>query len=69
VGKEKQIRLVAEAVIRRVLMEVGGIAEGPVMRAVDAAYPFGQRRGRAYQIWRDETRRALSQERGSGAAA
>jgi hypothetical protein len=61
--------LVAEAVIRRVLMEAGCVSEGPAMRAVDAAYPFGQRRGRAYQIWRDEARRAFSRERDSGAAA
>jgi len=40
-----------------------------VLNAVDAAYPFGQRRGRAYRIWRDETRRALAEPRRKAGAA
>jgi hypothetical protein len=61
VGKEKQIRIIASAVIRRVLEEHATARTKGVVRAVDAAYPFGQRRGRAYLIWRDEARRALAE--------
>ena len=67
--KEKQIRIIASAVIRRVLLEIDRQQSNGVMSAVDAAYPFGQRRGRPYRIWRDETRRALSEPTGKRGAA
>jgi hypothetical protein len=69
VTKEEQIRIVASAVIRRVLLEMGRPHSHGVMSAVDAAYPFGKRRGRPYRIWRDEARRALSEQSGGRGAA
>ncbi len=70
-GKEEQLRIIASAVIQRVLEENRRTThEKGVLSAVDAAYPFGLRRGRPYRIWRDEARRALAEPRKrSGAAA
>jgi hypothetical protein len=69
VGKEKQLRIIASAVIRRVLLE-NLRHSSSVLNAVDAAYPFGQRRGSPYRIWRDEFRRALAEpSKKRGAAA
>lgn len=63
-AKEQQIRTIAHAVIRRVLLEAPGQRrQGPhtaLEAALDAAYPFGLRRGTAYEIWRDECRRAAN---------
>jgi len=70
-GKEEQLRIIASAVIQRVLLEHRRTSHtNGVLNAVDAAYPFGRRRGRPYRIWRDEARRALAETgEKSGAAA
>jgi hypothetical protein len=58
-AKETQVRTIANAVIRRVIAE--SAATGRAVEAdLDAAYPFGERSGPAWQIWCDEIRRALS---------
>jgi hypothetical protein len=42
-------------VIRRVLSDLGPRRRLPTKRAaLRAAYPFAQRRGRAYRVWCDE---------------
>lgn len=54
--KEQQIRTIAHAVVSRVVMELAGEPDR-ISSALDAAYPFGERSGFAYQIWREEARR------------
>ena len=58
VNKEEQIRMIAHAVIHRVLLE-SKVSSHELAHALELAYPFGQRRGRVYKIWRDEACRAL----------
>ena|SRR5512141_2895460 len=58
-AKETQVRNIAESVIRRVMAE-NSAAGRPVDTSLDAAYPFGERSGPAWQIWCDEVRRAFS---------
>jgi hypothetical protein len=51
--------MIAESVIRRVIEE-SSAAGTPVDSSLDAAYPFGERSGPAWQIWCEEIRRILS---------
>jgi hypothetical protein len=51
--------MIAQAVIARVVAE--SRADGrPMDAALEAAYPFGERSGPAWQLWCEETHRALS---------
>jgi hypothetical protein len=47
--------------MRGVLEEHGGKPFQDVMRAIDAAYPFGPRRHHPYKIWLDERRKLAAE--------
>ena len=67
-AKETQIRTIAQAVIRRVLLETQSSPQ-TLSASLEAAYPFGTYHGSAYQIWLNEVRQSLANRKARGAAA
>lgn len=52
-------RNIAAPIIRQVIAEVGTEDTQKLRRALNDAYPFGERKLHPYKIWRDEVNRQL----------